>query len=475
MAKKKTTSTPVPFRSPTELAMPEKPLIAKTDPFLSELAEIAKKNNKIDPEAYKHYTVMRGLRTPSGAGVLVGLTEIGDVHGFIVDEQVKVPAEGRLRYRGYNIEDLVTGCQKEKRHGFEETCYLLLFGSLPTTGQLAKFRDFIDETRILPDGFTENMILKNPSQDIMNALARSVLALYSFDKNAEDRSLKNILRQAITLISRFPTLAAYSYQAKNHYFGDESLFIHKPEPGRSTAENLLMMTRADKQFTKTEAELLDLNLILHAEHGGGNNSTFTTHVVSSADTDIYSAVAAALGSLKGARHGGANIKVKNMLQNIMSNVKNWDSEKEVESYLAKIINRKAFDNTGLIYGVGHAVYTLSDPRAVLLKKKAEQLAKEKQREDEFQIYSMVERLAPLVFAEIKKSDKVVAANVDFYSGFVNDMLGIPSDLFTPIFAVSRIAGWSAHILEERVSGGRIYRPAFKSVATPKKYTLMKQR
>lgn len=453
----------------------EKAKIPKSDPFLAKLAELARKNNQIKPSEYQQWTVMRGLRTPSGAGVLAGLTEIGDVHGFVVDEQVRMPTEGRLRYRGYDVKDLVSGCQRDKRFGFEEACYLLLFGALPSRSQLETFTSLLGQTRALPAGFTENMILEHPSQDIMNKLARSVLVLYSLDRNAEDRSLKNILRQCICLISRFPTLAAYGYHAKAHFYNNKSLFIHNPDPAKSTAENLLMMTRHDKHYTRTEAELLDLSLILHAEHGGGNNSSFTTHVVSSSDTDIYSVIAAALGSLKGAKHGGANIKVMHMMEHVMQNLKHWDDEAEVSAYLARILKRKAFDKTGLIYGIGHAVYTLSDPRAVLLKKKAEKLAKEKDRLDEFELYRLVEKLAPLVFADIKKSDKVVAANVDFYSGFVYKLLGIPSSLFTPIFAVARMAGWSAHIVEERVSGGRIYRPAYKNVAGQRKYKRIAQR
>jgi citrate synthase len=473
MAKKKVTKRVA--KKGVKTLTPENPPIPHSDPFLTKLTETARKNNLIKPSEYQKWVVMRGLRTPAGAGVLAGLTEIGDVHGFVVDEQVKVPVEGRLCYRGYDVKNLVSGCQRDKRFGFEEACYLLLFGSLPTSTQLEGFTALIDETRTLPTGFTENMILDNPSRDIMNKLARCILVLYSFDKKAEDRSLKNILRQCICLISRFPTLAAYGYQAKAHYYDNQSLFIHKPEPGKSTAENLLMMTRPDQQYTQTEAELLDLSLILHAEHGGGNNSSFTAHVVSSSDTDTYSAIAAAIGSLKGAKHGGANIKVRRMMENIKQHVKNWDDENEVTAYLAKIIKRKAFDKSGLIYGIGHAVYTLSDPRAVLLKKKAEKLAKEKDRLAEFKLYSLIERLAPLVFADVKKSDKVVAANVDFYSGFVYNMLGIPSSMFTPIFAVARIAGWSAHLLEERVSGGRIYRPAYKNVIRQKKYARISER
>lgn len=454
---------------------PEKPKISKTHPFLTEMAEIARKNNRIDESAYSHWTVMRGLRKPDGAGVLVGLTEVGDVHGYIVDEQAKVPDYGRLRYRGYDINDLVVGCQKEHRHGFEEITYLLLFGTLPTKKQLEEFTKLLGEHRALPDHFTQNMILDHPSNDIMNKIARSVLAIYSFDKNAEDRSLKNVLRQCISLIARFPTLAAYGYQAKAHYYEGKSLFIHHPQADKSTAENLLLMTRPDKKYTKIEADLLDLMLILHAEHGGGNNSTFTTHVVCSSDTDVYSVVTAALGSLKGAKHGGANIKVVHMMENIKAHVKSWDNEKEVSTYLKKIIERKAFDGTGLIYGIGHAVYTLSDPRAILLKKKAEKLAKEKNLMDEFYLYTLIEQLAPQVFREVKKSDKVVAANVDYYSGFVYRMLGIPESLFTPLFAVARISGWSAHLLEEIISGGRIYRPAYKNVAERKNYVNLKER
>jgi citrate synthase len=473
MAKKKVTKRVA--KTGVKKLAPEKPPISSSDPFLTKLTETARKNNLIKPSEYQKWVVMRGLRTPTGAGVLAGLTEIGDVHGFVVDEQVKVPVEGRLCYRGYDVKNLVTGCQKDKRFGFEEACYLLLFGSLPTSTQLEGFTSLIDETRTLPAGFTENMILESPSRDIMNKLARCVLVLYSFDKKAEDRSLKNILRQCICLISRFPTLAAYGYQAKAHNYDNQSLFIHNPEPGKSTAENLLMMTRPDQQYTRTEAELLDLSLVLHAEHGGGNNSSFTAHVVSSSDTDTYSAIAAAIGSLKGAKHGGANIKVRRMMENVKQHVTHWDDENEVSAYLAKILKRKAFDKSGLIYGIGHAVYTLSDPRAVLLKKKAEELAKEKDRLAEFKLYSLIERLAPLVFADVKKSDKVVAANVDFYSGFVYNMLGIPSSMFTPIFAVARIAGWSAHLLEERVSGGRIYRPAYKNVLRQKKYAKLAER
>ena len=443
---------------------------AVKDPFLADLAKMARKNNKIPPELYTQYNVKRGLRNADGTGVLVGLTEIGNVHGYVVSDGEKVPAYGKLSYRGMDVSDLVNGCLRDKRHGFEETAYLLLFGELPDKDQLKKFNKTLAKNRTLPGGFTEGMILEAPSANIMNKLARSVLACYSFDKTPEDRSLKNILRQCIGLIARFPTLAAYAYQAKAHYHDDKSLFIHRPDEKLSTAENLLKLTRPDGKYTKMEATLLDLCLILHAEHGGGNNSSFTTHVVSSSDTDTYSAIAAAIGSLKGLKHGGANIKVVNMMENIKENVKNIESEGKIADYLAKIVEKKAFDKTGLIYGVGHAVYTLSDPRATLLKKQAAKLAREKGLEWEFNLYDMVERLAPEVFQRVKKSDKVVSVNVDFYSGFVYRMLGIPSELYTPIFAIARMAGWGAHILEERVSGGRIIRPAYKNILDGKEYT-----
>lgn len=445
------------------------------DVFLDALTKTARKNSRIRPELYQHYSVKRGLRNADGTGVLVNLTEVGDVHGYIVDEGEKKPVEGRLSYRGLNIKELVAGYQNEQRFGFEETAFLLLFGRLPTKEELANFNAMLGRNRSLPGGFTENMILKAPSNNVMNKLARSVLTAYSYDKKPEDRSLKNILRQCIGLIAKFPTMAAYAYRAKAHYYDKKSLFIHNPIPKLSTAENFLRMVRADKKYTNTEAEILDLCLILHAEHGGGNNSTFTTHVVTSADTDVYSAIAAAIGSLKGSRHGGANIKVIKMVQNIKENIKNYGNEAEVADYLGKLIKREAYDKTGLIYGMGHAVYTLSDPRAVLLKKKAKKLAKEKGMEEEFGLYKMIERLTPEVFKKVKGSDKIISANVDFYSGFVYTMLGISVELYTPLFAIARIAGWGAHIIEERVSGGKINRPACKSVAKTRQYMPLDER
>ncbi len=445
------------------------------DPFLTELARLARQHNKIATELYEYYSVKRGLRNADGTGVLVGLTEIGDVHGYIVSEGEKEPVDGRLRYRGIDIEDVVAGFQKEKRPGYEEIAYLLLFGQLPKKEDLTKFCRFLGRNRKLPEGFTENMILKSPSDNVMNKLARSVLAGYSYDKTPEDRSLRNVLRQCIGLIARFPVFAAYSYQAKVHYYDSRSLYIHGPDEKLSTAANFLRLIRPDKKYTKTEAELLDLCLVLHAEHGGGNNSTFVAHVVTSADTDVYSSVAAAIGSLKGYKHGGANIQVVEMMEDIKQNVKNYDDEGQVADYLVKIIKREAFDKTGLIYGFGHAVYTLSDPRAVLLRKQAARLAREKNLDWEFELYSLVERLAPEVFRKVKRSDKTVCSNVDLYSGFVYRMLGIPAELYTPLFAVSRVAGWCAHIIEESVSGGRIIRPAYKNVAEKREYIPLSKR
>ena len=443
--------------------------------LLGKLEGLTRKNNSIRQELYDTYNVKRGLRNRDNTGVLVGLTEVGDVHGYIVDESEKVPDEGRLRYRGIDINDLVKGCQKMKRPGFEEVAYLLIFGELPTKERLDSFIGIIDELRDLPEGFIQDMIIKVPSSDIMNKLARSVLVLYSYDKNPEDRNLKNVLHQCIRLIAQFPRLVAYGYQAYAHHFKKESLFIHHPKQGLSTAENFLHLIRASGKYTKLEAELLDLMLILHAEHGGGNNSTFTTHVVTSADTDVYSAISAGIGSLKGFKHGGANIKVVQMMENIKKNVGDYSNEKQIEDYLAKIVKRKAFDRTGLIYGLGHAVYTKSDPRAELLKKKLSKLAKEKGWLDELELYNKIEKLGPRVFAEVKDSYKSVSANVDFYSGFVYRMLDIPVELFTPIFAVARIAGWSAHIIEEKISGGRIIRPAYKNVAPFAEYVALDKR
>lgn len=443
--------------------------------FLDELASLAEKNNYIDPELYEKYNVKRGLRNKDGTGVLVGLTEIGEVHGYILDEGERIPDKGRLLYRGIDVWDIVHGFQKENRYGFEEVCYLLMFGELPDRKRLQEFTNLLAEKRTLPEGFVEDMILKAPSRDIMNKLARSVLASYSYDENPDDTSIKNVVRQSIELIARFPIMAAYGYQAKCHYYDNKSLYIHLPQKELGTAENFLHMIRSDNQYTRLEAELLDLALVLHAEHGGGNNSTFTVHVVASTGTDIYSVIAAAVGSLKGPKHGGANIKVMEMMEDIKANVKDWKDEDEVKHYLAKILRKEAFDKKGLIYGLGHAVYTLSDPRAVLLKEKAAELAKAKNMEEEFNLYLTIERVAPEVFAAEKQADKIIAPNVDFYSGFVYKMLNIPVELYTPIFAIARISGWCAHLIEELVSGGRIIRPAYKNVMPKRSYIPLDQR
>jgi citrate synthase len=450
-------------------------VIDKNDKFFEELAELATGNSKIDSQFFNKYNVKRGLRNDDGSGVLVGLTEIGEVHGYVIYEGEKKADEGRLSYRGIDITEIVDGFQKEGRFGFEETCFLILFGKLPTTEQLDEFNKVLSENRELPDNFTEDMILKAPSIDLMNKLSRSVLASYSYDKNPEDISIKNVLRQSLELIARFPTMAAYAYQAKSRYFDKNSLFIHMPKPELSTAENFLHMTRRDNSYTKEEAEILDLCLVLHAEHGGGNNSAFTARVVTSTGTDTYSAIAAAIGSLKGPKHGGANSEVMDMIENIKENVKDWENIEEVKAYVSKIIRKEAHDRTGLIYGLGHAVYTLSDPRAILLKKKAEEMAIKKGTIKEYNLYKIIEEVTPALFKEIKGSDKDISANVDFYSGFVYTMLGIPPELFTPIFAVSRIVGWCAHRIEELVSGQRIIRPAYKSVVSGKPYTPITER
>ncbi|MBN1307583.1 MAG: citrate/2-methylcitrate synthase [Chitinispirillaceae bacterium] len=443
--------------------------------YLDDAVRIAITNNTIDPDLYPRYNVKRGLRNADGTGVLVGLTSIGDVHGYIMVDDEKVPDKGRLRYRGIEIEEIVNGYQNENRFGFNEVIYLLLFGVLPSAKQLDHFGGMLDSCRELPEGFTENMILKAPSPDIMNKLARSVLASYSYDGNPDDIGVKNVLRQCIELISRFPTMVAYGYQAKSHYYDNKSLYIHKPQPGLTSAQNFLHMIRADSSYTELEAKMLDLSLVLHAEHGGGNNSAFALHVVSSTDTDTYSAIAAAVGSLKGVKHGGANIKVADMMDFIRESLTDWKDEDEIRGLLQKILKKEVFDRKGLIYGIGHAVYTVSDPRAVMLREKAAELAAAKNREDEYRLYQAVERLAPSVLLGVKESGKVVATNVDFYSGFVYDMLNIPRDLYTPIFSVSRIAGWSAHRIQEIVSGGKIIRPAYKSISERRPYTPLAQR
>lgn len=425
---------------------------------------------KISREVFKKYNVKRGLRNDDGTGVVAGITSVCTVQGYYIDDGEKVPMEGHLKYRGYDITDIVRSCEKEKRFGFEEVAYLLLFGHLPDKKTLDDFSKFIGALRHLPDGFAEDMILKAPSTNIMNKMARSVLAAYSYDSNPDEITTGNILRQSIELIARLPIMAAYGYQAKSHYHDGKSLYLHTPRTDLSTAENLLYMLRPDNKYTREEAEMLDLLLMIHADHGGGNNSAFTTRVVSSTDTDTYSAISAAIGSLKGAKHGGANAKVMGMMEDIKSGVKNWEDDEELRAYLAKILNKEAFDKSGLIYGMGHAVYTYSDPRCILLKEKAAVLAaKNSEFQKEFNLYCSVERLTPGVFAEVKHNEKVMCANVDMYSGFVYKMLGIPEEMYTPLFAVPRIAGWCAHRLEEVVGNGRLIRPAYKSIAKSKEY------
>lgn len=443
--------------------------------IMEQLTDLAVKNNLIESELFDKYQVKRGLRDLDGKGVLVGLTEIGEVHAYIVDENDLIPVPGRLMYRGIDIVDMVNGFVKDKRYGFEETCYLLLFGDLPDGKKLNDFEQLLCTYRKLPEHFVRDMILKAPSKDVMNLLARSVLALYSFDDRADDFSIENVLKQCIRLIACFSTLAVYGYQAFSHYHAKQSLYIHSPRPDLTTAENILHMIRPDSKFTKLEAELLDLALVLHAEHGGGNNSSFVTHVVTSSGTDTYSVIAAALGSLKGPRHGGANIKVVQMFEDMKPNLGDWNDEEEIENHLARLLNKEAFDRAGLIYGIGHAVYSVSDPRAVIFRDHIARLAKEKGLEDEFNLYSKVEKLAPKVIGRARKMYKGVSANVDFYSGFLYKMLDIPPEMYTPIFAISRIAGWSAHRIEEIVNAGKIIRPAYKCVAKRRSYTAIDMR
>lgn len=418
----------------------------------------------IDPALYDKYEVKRGLRDLNGHGVLTGLTEVGEIEAYITKDGVSTPTEGHLYYRGYDLYDLVDGFIKDDRFGFEEVTYLLLFGKLPTKEELADFCQILAKYRTLPTSFVRDIIMKAPSRDMMNTLARSVLTLYSYDDAADDISIPNVLRQSLQLISLFPLLSVYGYRTYKHYHDGESLIIHTPDPNLSTAENILYTLRQDQKYTPLEAKILDIALIIHAEHGGGNNSTFTNHVVSSSGTDTYSTVAASLGSLKGPKHGGANIKVVQMFDDMKQNIKNWEDEEEVKDYLNKLLNKEAFDKSGLIYGMGHAVYSLSDPRAKILKSFVESLSEEKGMHKEFALYSAVERLAPEVISAKRKMYKGVSANVDFYSGFVYSMLGLPTELYTPIFAISRISGWSAHRIEELINAGKIIRPAYMNVA-----------
>ena len=433
------------------------------DALFRELCELSKEVYSIDPELYHKYSVKRGLRNSNGSGVLVGLTKVGDVHGYVLDEGEKVADEGILRYRGINVNKIVAGCEADERYGFEEVVYLLLFGKLPTKDKLDQFTAYLGQMRRLPSNFTEDMILKAPSNDLMNKLARSVLALYSYDNNPDDTSVENVLRQSFELIARFPCMIAHAYQAKCHYFDGKSLVLHVPREELSTAENFLYLMRQNNEFTQAEAHLLDIALMLHAEHGGGNNSTFTTHVLSSSGTDTYSTIAAAVGSLKGPKHGGANAKVMGMIDYIKANVTDITDESQIREQIIKIYRKQGYDNTGLVYGIGHAIYTKSDPRATLLRENAGIVAKEKGMEDELYMYDLIAKNAKELFTEITGKHKDLAINVDFYSGFVYKMLNIPPEVYTPIFAMSRISGWCAHRLEEIMVSDRIIRPAYKNV------------
>lgn len=447
----------------------------KNTTFLAQLARLAERHNRIDPALYDRFNVKRGLRNKDGTGVLAGLTEIGEVHAYVMDEGEPLPIEGKLFYRGVDVEDMVRAFLDEQRPGFEECAYLLLFGRLPDRAALSRFTRLLDENRVMPEQVDASMTLKNPSDNVMNNLARSVLGMYAYDEQADDTGIANIVRQSIALIARFPVIAAHNYQLTAHYHQEKSLIIHSPKPSLSTAENFLHMIRPDSRFTPAEAQLLDLCLVLHAEHGGGNNSTFTTHVVTSSGTDIYSAIAAAVGSLKGPRHGGANIKVMEMVADISRNAGDPTDETAVRRYLERMLKGEVFDRSGLIYGLGHAVYTISDPRTGILKKQARELAREKGLEAEFNLYEMVERIGPEVFRAAKKTDRPLCANVDLYSGFVYRMLDIPVELYTPLFAIARVAGWCAHIVEEIIDGGRIIRPAYKSVSRRAAYIPLDRR
>lgn len=448
----------------------------EVSPEIRELTDLCMQHSTIDTQLYTKYDVKRGLRDINGKGVLTGLTEISEIVSSKTVNGKSVPCEGKLYYRGIDIEDIVHGFISENRFGFEETVYLLLFGDLPTPERLAEFKQLLFRYRTLPTNFVRDIIMKAPTFDMMNTLARSVLTLYAYDEKANDTSLPNVLRQCIELIALFPQLAVYGYQAymhnKNPY---NSFFIHAPRPELSTAENILHMLRIDHRYTPLEARILDLALVLHAEHGGGNNSSFTTHVVASSGTDAYSVIAAALGSLKGPKHGGANIKVMRMFEDMKHEVKNWEDEGEVADYLHRLLNKQAFDRSGLIYGMGHAVYSLSDPRANIFKLFVQRLSEEKGLTKEYKLYSMVERLAPEVIGKERKTYKGVSANIDFYSGFVYHMLDLPPELFTPVFAMARIAGWSAHLMEERINEGKIIRPAYKSVSVRRNYKPLQER
>lgn len=439
---------------------------------INEYSEMVIKSNAIDPNLYQKYEVKRGLRDISGKGVLAGLTEISEVRSYVLDDQDLVPCEGKLFYRGYDIEAIIDGFIKDKRFGFEEVIFLLLFGHLPTLKEYNDIKEILASYLTLPDAFLRDTIMSSPSNDMMNSLAKSVLSLYTFDDKAENTSIPNVIRQCLQLIARFPSLIVYAYNSYLYTQKKKSFVIHNPDPNLSIAENLLHMLRSDSSYTALEAQLLDLALVLHAEHGGGNNSTFTTHVVTSSGTDTYSSTVASLCSLKGPKHGGANIKVIQMFEDLKSHITDWTNDDEIKKYLVQLLNKEAFDKKGLIYGIGHAVYSLSDPRAIIFKKYVQQLAKEKNLYDEYLLYEKVEVLAPIVIGEMRKMYKGVSANVDFYSGFVYKMLDLPEEIYTPLFATARVVGWSSHRIEELSNNGKIIRPAYKSVSGHKEYCIM---
>ena len=448
---------------------------SRITPEIIELTKLVDKNDYIDPDLFIKHDVKRGLRDLKGKGVVAGLTNISDVRASAIVDGESVPADGKLYYRGYDVEDLINGISNSNYDGFEEITYLLLFGDLPTSKQLLDFNHILTGYRSLPTSFVRDIIMKAPSNDMMNGLARSVLTLYSYDDRADDTDLANVLRQCLQLISLFPLLAIYGYQAYNHFHYGKSLLIHHPDPKLSTAENILHLFRPDSKYTANEAKLLDIALVLHMEHGGGNNSSFTTHVVTSTLTDTYSVIAAAIGSLKGPRHGGANIKVIQMFEELKQEVKDWKDEDEIIRYLKRILHKEAFDHLGLIYGVGHAIYSKSDPRAEIFRSYVADLSREKGLEDEFQLYELVERLGPKVIAAERKMYKGVSSNVDFYSGFAYSMLGLPMELFAPLFAIARISGWSAHRLEELANNSKMIRPAYNPICGEKEYIPMQFR
>lgn len=443
--------------------------------IFSDLSKMAKKNNPISPEFYEKYDVKRGLRNNNGTGVLVGLTKIGDVKGYELRDNKKIPCKGELFYRGIELQTFVKGFQEDNRYGFEECIYLLLFGNLPSKSELEEFNGVLDSFRELPKNFKEKLIFAHPSKDVMNQIQRSLLGLYTYDNVPEDLRISNLVSQSLNLIAKLPTLVAYSYQAKIHNYDGKSMYIHSPQCGKGTAENVLYMMRPNSEYTKLEAEILDLLLVVHAEHGGGNNSAFTTRVLASSGTDIYSIIAAAIGSLKGPKHGGANLKVYEMIENIKENIGEYPSDNELKNYLEKMLKKEVFDQSGLIYGMGHAIYTESDPRAILLKEKARELSIQKGTEKDFALYENIEKLTKQIFKEQKGEDTVIAANVDLYSGFVYRMLDIPTDIFTPLFAIARIAGWCAHRIEQILSDVKIIRPAYKSVADKTEYVPLGKR